>query len=325
MKHYPNTRYLTIVLFTIFTLGCAGKDYYVDINEMDQVAKDTTRILYSPNFTTVSVSAHNEQTDPSTKGGYTPDTIDFPKGRIIHVYVYKGGDTPQTATPIAFSMLISYANGLVKPMSSQYNLKLAAGVYSLYAMSEYNYLGDQTPPFVNSNGSGGLKYGLSNQCDYLWWKMENIHISQFANPPIPIVFKHICTLIQLNLHATAGNKITQIGSATIETPSPSGCRLQMATGYINPAPTFQTNTTSFTQSGNNFYVNLVPAIVTFRPLVYIDVALNGGYLTWHSIFLPTPSKGLFKQGNGYIYNIYFSGNRSEAPQVELIEISNDNE
>ncbi len=305
---------LTVLLF----LSCAGETYYVNIDDIPNWDKgDTTRYFTVVYTARVGTNIYNES---QSKGVYTPDTIVFPANRYVHMYIYQENQTPETAQPFAFSILKSDQAGSLTPISAQYELKLPAGTYNAYAMSELNTTDNNQLTFINGNGTGGEMDGFANGLDFLWWKQENIIVSELSNAPVRVVFNQISTHIQLNVYAGEGQEIVGYYSGDISTPQPGECTLQLATGQVVPSTTVSsTQRTSFTISNNSYYVNLVPFKASGTLLVKINVQVAHGYTGWKDVYLPVPEGGEFKQGNAYIYNLYYD-NPTKQFQVDPVQI-----
>lgn len=308
---------LFCILCTFLYIGCAGEKYYVDIEDIPNWDKgDTTR------YFTLTYTAHvgSNIYNASGKGIYTPDTVPLPAQRTAHMYIYKAGQTPQTNTPFAFSILQSNEEGTLTPQSAQYDLKLPAGTYNAYAMSEFNTTDNNQLNFINGNGAGGLMNGFANGLDFLWWKQEDIVISDISAPIIRVVFEQVSTHIQLNIYADEGQEIITCYSGDISTPQPASSTLQLATGQVTLATDISSSQrTSFVVVNKSFYVNLVPFKTSAEMLVKINVQVANGYPGWKDVYLPIPEGGEYKQGNAYIYNLYYS-NPTRVFKAKLQEI-----
>ncbi len=293
-----------LFLLLLFITSCAGESYRINIEDIPSSDKTDTTKYYTIAFEAqVSSVSKNEFV---TRGIYTPDTIPFPVNRYVHMYIYKENITPITGTPFAFSILKSNTQGTMTPISSQYELKLPPGTYNAYAVSELNTTYNNQLTFVNSNGAGGEKVGFANSLDFLWWKQENIVVSELANEPIQVIFQQLCTHIQLNIHAGEGQKILNYYSGDISAPTVSACTLQLATGIVTPAPTVDSNQRiNLTRVDSIYYVDLVPFTLEGNILVKLNVEVEQGYSGWKDIYLPAPEDSQFKQGNAYIYNVYY--------------------
>ena len=149
----------------LFLLGCAGDKYYVEIDDIVSNETDSTQQKLVPLTFTASVGAKSFSELSETKGLYTPDTIQLPKGRVVHMFIYPSGKTPLNSSPMVFSILQATYEGMITPLTGQYVIALPPGYYNLYAISELNNASDKTPPFVNGNGYGGKMTGLYNELD----------------------------------------------------------------------------------------------------------------------------------------------------------------
>ena len=301
--------------------SCAGDRYHLIIEDyVPNTTNDSDTARCKIHFTASVYSPNNQ--DTSTRGAYTPDTIALPKGRVIHIYIYDGDKTPITGIPCAFALLQATTNGVIEPINSEYDIKLSPGTYNFYALSEFNNSSDKTPTFVNSNGAGGLKKGLYNNLDYLWWSHEGITVSDNESSNVNMLFKHISTNIQLNFYASSGHTITDLNDATIQCPNPSSCELQLANGNITASTTLSSGMQNLNRiSGeNSMYIDFVP----FTPpidsiLIKAAVNVDNTYAAWHDIYIKTPSGGTFEQGISYEYNIYFDSS-TRAMNVQLTKI-----
>ena len=168
--------YGLLVLTMLILYGCAGDTYHVIIKDSDI---DDQVTVSNPQPITVAAVVSSALIDGAsgdefnlanysseeTRGPYTPDTINLPEGRIVHMYVYDGGYTPETGTAVNFALYKATSAGVLTPTAAQYDIKLSPGTYNFYALSEFNNASDKTPPFSNANGANGEKTNLSNELD----------------------------------------------------------------------------------------------------------------------------------------------------------------
>ena len=169
-------RYLFI--FISFIIGsCAGDKYYLTIEDIDNTASDDSNSnptkYYTLSFNASVLSSSSNKYSEESKTPYNSDTVLFSTGRVIHFFVYKGvNSSPYSNQYYFMGIYYAYENGFIKPQYSQYEILLPVGIYSIYAISEYNNPSDKTPPFSNSNGLGGEMVDLVNTLNYLWWKTK---------------------------------------------------------------------------------------------------------------------------------------------------------
>ena len=312
---------ILLCLLAILINCCAGDRYHLTIEDyIPDIDNNSDTTKYKIYFTASVYSSNNQSI--STRGAYTPDTVALPEGRVVHIYIYDGDKTPITGIPITFSMLQATADGVIEPTNSEYDIKLSPGTYNFYALSEFNNSSDKTPTFVNSNGAGGLKKGLYNNLDYLWWSYEGLIVSDNESSNVNMLFKHISTNIQLNFEATDGGTITKISDANMQCPNPSGCELQLANGDISASVTLNSGmqNLNFITGANSMYVDLVP----FTPpvdslLIKAAVNVNNTYNAWYDIYIKPPDGGTFEQGISYEYNLHFISS-TRTLNAQLVEV-----
>ena len=209
--------YALLILFAI-NFACVKEVCVIEIDDIIVDNVDNNDISYKTStlkFEAKVGSSTATSSSHSLRALYTPDTVALPEGRYVHIYVYDEGVTPLTGVPVNFAIYTATSAGVLSPLSSSYELTLDSVTYNLYALSEYNNSSDRTTSNVNSNMQGGEKTGLSKERDYLWWKQENVVVSDESTTSIGMLFNHICTKIQFNFTATTGDTLTYLGSGTL--------------------------------------------------------------------------------------------------------------
>ncbi len=329
-------------LLLLMICGCAGEDHYLliedivyeedgekmitlnftaEVNYTDSHYTDITSedIETSMLYNSTDLNFENLSDLNQTKLPYVSYNIPLPIGRYIHIYVYKYGSTPLNSAPLKFGLYKCVSEGVISPTSSQYAITLAPGRYNFYALSELNNDSDKTPSFVNSTGYGGVKTGLSNGLDYLWWSSTGVRVTGTSSPDLSILFKQISSQIQLNFIASSGTTFT-FSTQNIQAPSTTSCRLQMATGKITTSTIFSSGMQNLELVDNySMYINIVP----FKPStnIYAKIAMNINNKgnSWQTITLKTPVSGNFYQGYSYVYNVYVDGTKiTKEPELTRI-------
>ena len=176
---------MLIFVLILLSISCAGDKYHLTIE--DYYPNESPEDTLSSNVSFIANVLPIGDLLANTKGAYTPDTIALPEGRVIHIYIYDGDKTPLTGIPISGAIYSATSAGIIAPINDQYIINLKPGTYNFYALSEFNHDSDKTPPFVNSNGEGGLKKGLADNLDYLWWAAEGIVISDNESTTIQML------------------------------------------------------------------------------------------------------------------------------------------
>lgn len=294
---------LLLLLVGAMTGSCAGDKYYLSIDDLTTPSDTVEAVHLCIGATVVPRIYGNDTVHSKVDFIYTNDTVPFPAGRYVHLFVYAANTTPQSGSPINFGIYEAKTDGSLSAIAAQYDFTLAPGIYNFYAIGEYTSPSDKTPPFMYSDDSEGLMYNLSNGLDYLWWSQENVQITKASPSLVSMVFSHISTMIQLNMYAAPGHTVDTIYQCTISGPSTSSSYLQLADGSINQAITMSGSFT-LSNEGNSYYIDFVPFMPADDDLnAYINVQLDGGYSQWLEFDVPVPFFG-FEQGNAYIYNVY---------------------
>lgn len=307
MKRHPIS--LTRALLAATTIcagitlgGCAGDKHTILIEEFpspgENAGSGSVQIIADVYPRDFSRSA----TGP-TKGVYTPDTLDLPKGRYVHLYVYDEGETPETALPVNFGIYTAREAGVLAPLAAMYDLSLKPGTYDFYAISEMNNSSDKTPPFADPDDPGGIMCCLDNGLDYLWWSATGVEVEADEPTALQMVFDHVNTLIQINMHAAEGHTVDTIYQVTITGPLAAASILQFATGAISSSWILSGTYDMVAYPDRVYTADFVPFTPGESLTVMMDVTLDG-VTSWKSFFLPPPEEGSFEGGNCYLYDAY---------------------
>lgn len=224
--------------------------------------------------------------------GITP----YPKGCYLHIYIYKAGHYPGFGQPVGFGVYHAYADGYV---SSVYTPpSITPGYYNLYAVGVRNFASDKTPSFSSLTG---YAFDLYNNLDYVWWKMENVHITK-KNNAIKIFFSHECVKIKLNFEVSSGHTLNALTHVDINMGNPNNCIFDLATGDIMAAYSNAYSQQMLTLDGTSAEGYMLP-FTTFESRRCMVNATVDGINKWYSLSIEVPRNYKFQAGNFYIYKV----------------------
>ena len=188
-----------------------------------------------------------------------------------------------------------------------YKMFLPNDTYNFYAVSD-NY---STIPPRFTNGESEF---LFNGIDYLWWgaSQQDVTSSQIN---IPITFQHAGTQVVIEIEAGQGLVLNKLLSATITPPEP-GETMQLATGIISPATTYDRPDKMGINGFTAQYIMLplqtdVPMKLTLEVMADDEQSSRT-----YNAEVPLPD-GELKAGDSYVFKAVIEDNTVSFPTVSV--------
>lgn len=280
-----------IIVLIMFSLGsCAGDDIYIPIGDLTpgQPTRDSTQ-------TTIVFTANVGATNSVSKGGNS-EVVPLPLNCYSQIFIFELGKKPGVDN---YKYHGFYRADTPGHLTSLYgNLSVSPGLYSVYAVSTYNYASDKTP----NVSSQGIATGLYNGMDYLWWEQEVVQVVAGQENDINILFLHRCVQLEINVIGSEYIKVDGIGQMDFSAPTTSNASWNLGTGNITGSYSLQNGNQLMTINGLTADGYMIPVTTTSPITVFMDVIIYGIH-DWEKFDLPLPENNEYIGGNCYIYEV----------------------
>lgn len=225
------------------------------------------------------------------------------------IFAFSGTAANANGTPLANGTYEVSSPGIMQGIDG-YRMRLPNGVYNFYAVSTNIPL--RPPKFTD-----GVSEPLYNGFDYLWWNAQQQDVVS-GQTSIPVVFLHCATQVVFEISAGQGVTINQLALAHIKPPV-EGATMDLTTGIIPPATSYQTTVSKLGINGNLAQYTILP-IKTDNPLwASFDVIINGESTSrTYEVEVPLPD-GELKAGNSYRFAAVIDGENIDFPTVDVTD------
>lgn len=277
--------------------GCAKNEIYIKVP-----GSDTDSGSGSSDASLVTFHASVESTN------LVRSLSPMRKNVETNVFAFNGTAPDAAGTPVAQGLYLTSNPGVMIGQNG-YRMQLVSGVYNFYAVSANITL--RPPKFSN-----GVSEPLFNGFDYLWWNALQQDVAS-EQTSIPVVFLHSATQVTFDVSAGTGVTIDQLALAHLKA-SVDGASMDLTTGTIPPATSFQTNISKMGIRGNYTQYTMLP-VKTDDPLwVSFDIIINGeSTARTFEVEVPLPD-GELKAGNSYLFSAVIQANNTvEFPTVDV--------
>ena len=209
-------------------------------------------------------------------------------------------------TPSAQGLYITSAPGVLTGVDG-YKMYLGSGIFDFYAVSD-NF------STIPSKFSAGKSEPLFNGIDYLWWHNPNLDVAS-SQINIPIVYLHAATQVVIEISEGESIQLNKLISATITPPEP-GASMDLATGTIPPATTFDRPDKMGINGFLAQYIML--PLETSEPMsLTLEIMANGESASRiYTVDIPVPD-GALKAGNSYLFSAIIDGNTVTFSSVNV--------
>lgn len=224
-----------------------------------------------------------------------------------HLYAYlPSSSTTAQETLSAQGVYVTSSPGVLSGVDG-YKMYLPNGTYNFYGVSD-NF-STFPPTFYN-----GQSEPLFNGIDYLWWESPQQDVTSLQIN-IPVVFRHACTQVVIDVAGGSGVTLNKLVSATITPPAP-GATMQMFTGIITPATTYGRPDKMGVKGLTAQYIML--PLKTAAPMqLTLELNINNeADSRTYTAEIPVPD-GELKAGNSYVFSAIVGGNTILFPQVSV--------
>lgn len=294
---------------TLLLNGCNDNDITITIDQIKEaLRRDSVEKgkLISPHF---SPNIDHKHTGFSS-------LIPFPKGCYMQIYIYNQDEYPGKEQWMYMGVYKAYEDGKIESLYSKPQLK--PGVYNFYATGTAGIYSNQGPTI---NPSTGHSISLSNGIDYLWWKSENVTISA-TNSQIPIIFKHACSKLKIEMEAAHGHTLSKINQLAIRIGYQNEAVMDLRTGYITPITTLNSYGDLARIDHLDAYLYMLPLKTSSGLNATVSVTLDNQEQWFHFLIPPTKSN-IFESDKEYEYEVTFGLKTRTVPEeLEITDRSN---
>lgn len=230
------------------------------------------------------------------------------KGILNQLFAFEDASSASaTVTPAAQGVYITSAPGVLTGYSG-YKMYLSQGVYNFYGVSD-------NMSSLPIRFTSGESEPLFNGIDYLWWSSPDQDITS-AQITIPVVYTHAASQLVFEISEGDGIDIDKLLFAHI-TPPASGAKMNLLTGEIPPATTYDTEIDKMGINGFRAQYIVLP-LETSQPMTLsIEVQLAGQTDTkTYSVNVPVPG-GALKAGTSYLFEVIVNATSVNFSQVSI--------
>lgn len=224
-----------------------------------------------------------------------------------HIYAYLPGATISGRERLYVQgIYVTSAPGILTGEDG-YRMFLPNDTYNFYAVSDN--LSTIPPSFTN-----GESDFLFNGIDYLWWGASEQDVSS-SQINIPITFQHAGTQVVIEVEAGQGLVLNSLLFASITPPEP-GATMQLATGVIPPATTYDRPDKMGVNGLTAQYIML--PLQTDEPMkLTLEILVNDETTSrTYNAEVPVPD-GELKAGNSYVFKAIVDENTVSFPIVTV--------